>query len=256
MKLASVSEAGLYSVGVRVASAMVLLLTAFRMAWPAFAYSISDEREARRTYAYVLTYLTVVTAWVALALTLLVAVARRPPRCARGSPTPHEVVGPLAFATVSYAAYIVIAIGVGRARRTQFNWVVTGAAAAVNVALNFALIPRLRDDRRRDRDRRGVHDHGASGWRGGRSGSTRCRTSGAASRRRRSRRSRSRRSGKELDVGLGAAVVLALAYPLALAFLGFTSAGGAPAARPARRAEARTRRLTAVTAASARAGRR
>ena len=34
-----------------------------------------------------------------------------------------------------------IAIGVGRARRTQFNWVVTGAAAVVNVALNFALIP-------------------------------------------------------------------------------------------------------------------
>ena len=58
VKLADVAEAGLYSVGVRIASAMVLLLTAFRLAWPAFAYSIKDEREARRTYAYVLTYLT------------------------------------------------------------------------------------------------------------------------------------------------------------------------------------------------------
>ena len=71
VKLADVAEAGVYSVGVRVASAMVLLLTAFRTAWPAFAYSIKDETEARRTYAYVLTYLTLVTAWVALALTLL-----------------------------------------------------------------------------------------------------------------------------------------------------------------------------------------
>ena len=71
VKLADVAEAGLYSVGVRIASAMVLLLTAFRLAWPAFAYSIEDEHEARQTYAYVLTYLTVVTAWVALALTLL-----------------------------------------------------------------------------------------------------------------------------------------------------------------------------------------
>ncbi len=76
VKLADVAEAGLYSVGVRVASAMVLLLTAFRMAWPAFAYSIKDELEARRTYAYVLTYLTVITAWIALALTLLAAVDR------------------------------------------------------------------------------------------------------------------------------------------------------------------------------------
>ncbi|MCZ7589087.1 MAG: oligosaccharide flippase family protein [Gaiella sp.] len=140
VKLADVSEAGLYSVGVRVASAMVLLLTAFRMAWPAFAYSIRDEREARRTYAYVLTYLTVVTAWAALALTLLspwLVDLLAAPRFAESS----RVVGPLAFATVSYAAYIVIAIGVGRARRTQFNWVVTGAAAAVNAALNLALIP-------------------------------------------------------------------------------------------------------------------
>ena len=87
VKLADVAEAGLYSVGVRVASAMVLLLTAFRTAWPAFAYSIKDEDEARRTYSYVLTYLTVVTAWVALALTLLVAVARRAARRRRSSPS-------------------------------------------------------------------------------------------------------------------------------------------------------------------------
>ena len=141
VKLADVSEAGLYSVGVRVASAMVLLLTAFRMAWPAFAYSINDEREARRTYAYVLTYLTVVTAWVALALTLLSPVARR---AARGAAI-RRVVARRRAARVRRrsrtARYIVIAIGVGRARRTQFNWVVTGAAAAVNVALNLALIP-------------------------------------------------------------------------------------------------------------------
>jgi O-antigen/teichoic acid export membrane protein len=138
--LADVAEAGLYSVGVRVASAMVLLLTAFRMAWPAFAYSIRDEGEARRTYAFVLTYLTVVTAWVALALTLLspwLVALLAADQFAESS----RVVGPLAFATVAYAAYVVIAIGVGRARRTQFNWVVTGVAAVVNVLLNLLLIP-------------------------------------------------------------------------------------------------------------------
>ena len=140
VKLSDVSEAGLYSVGVRVASAMVLLLTAFRMAWPAFAYSIRDEEEAKRTYAYVLTYMTVVTAWVALGLTLfapwlvdLLAASR----FAESS----RVVGPLSFAAVAFGAYIVVAIGVGRIRRTQFNWIVTGAAAVVNVALNLILIP-------------------------------------------------------------------------------------------------------------------
>lgn len=140
VKLADAAEVGLYSVGVRIASAMVLLLTAFRTAWPAFAYSIADDEEAKRTYAWVLTYLVVITAWVATALGLL------SPWLVRLLATPDfaeasRVVGPLAFASVAFAGYIVIAIGVGRARRTQFNWVITGAAAAVNVALNLILIP-------------------------------------------------------------------------------------------------------------------
>ena len=159
VKLADVAEAGLYSVGVRVASAMVLLLTAFRLAWPAFAYSIKDEDEARRTYAYVLTYLTVVTAWVALALSLL-APWIVDLLAAESFAESSRVVGPLAFSTVAYAAYIVVAIGVGRARRTQFNWVVTGVAAARQRRAQPGADPRVRDDRRRDRDRRGLRDDG------------------------------------------------------------------------------------------------
>jgi O-antigen/teichoic acid export membrane protein len=69
--LASLEEVGRYELGVRIASAMVLLLTAFRMAWPGFAYSIEDEEEAKTTYAFVLTYLVTLAGWVALGLGLL-----------------------------------------------------------------------------------------------------------------------------------------------------------------------------------------
>ena len=98
VKLADTAEVGLYSVGVRIASAMVLLLTAFRLAWPAFAYSIEGDDEAKRTYAFVLTYLTVLTSLGRARRSRALAVARR--RC---SPTPafagaSRVVGPLAFA--------------------------------------------------------------------------------------------------------------------------------------------------------------
>jgi O-antigen/teichoic acid export membrane protein len=140
VKLSGTAEVGLYSVGVRIASAMVLVLTAFRMAWPAFAYSIRDDAEARRTYAWVLTYLVVLATWVATTLTLLspwlvgwLAAAR--------FESASRVVGPLAFAAVALGGYIVISIGIGRARRTQFNWVITGVAAVINVTLNLALIP-------------------------------------------------------------------------------------------------------------------
>ena len=119
---------------------MVLLLTAFRMAWPAFAYSIEDDGEAKRTYAFVLTYLVVIASWLALGLGLLAPWLVRlltQPQFYAG----ERVVAPLAFGGMAYAAYIVMAIGVGRAKRTQFNWVITGVAAVVNVALNLILIP-------------------------------------------------------------------------------------------------------------------
>ena len=138
--LASLDEVGLYEIGARIASAMVLLLTAFRTAWPAFAYSIEDDDEARGTYAYVLTYLVAVATWLAVALGLLA------PWLVRLLATAdfyagERVVAPLALASAIFAGYVVVAIGVGRARRTEFNWVITGAAAVLNVALNLVLIP-------------------------------------------------------------------------------------------------------------------
>ena len=140
LKLADASEVGVYSIGSRIASAMVRLLTAFRGAWPAFAFSIEDDDRARRAYSYVLTYLLFVASWAALALGLLA------PWIVEWLTTPafydaSDVVALLAFGAVAFGGFIVVSIGLGRTKRTQFNWVVTGSAAAVSVVLNLLLIP-------------------------------------------------------------------------------------------------------------------
>src|SRR6266508_4587226 len=62
------AEVGVYSVAVKIAGVITFVMVAFRTAWPAFAYSIEDDREAKRTYAFVLTYLLTFTSWVALTL--------------------------------------------------------------------------------------------------------------------------------------------------------------------------------------------
>ena len=59
-------EVGVYSVAIKIASIITFVMVAFRIAWPAFAYSIEDDSEARRTYAFVLTYLLAAVSWVAL----------------------------------------------------------------------------------------------------------------------------------------------------------------------------------------------
>ena len=140
VKLADAHEVGLYSIGVRIASAIILLLTAFRMAWPAFAYSIEDDREARRTYSFVLTYVVYVCCWLALALGLLAPWILKLITTTPFYPA-ENVVAPLAFGVAAFGAYVVVQIGTGRARQTRSNWLVTGAAALVDVALNVLLIP-------------------------------------------------------------------------------------------------------------------
>jgi O-antigen/teichoic acid export membrane protein len=135
------AEAGVYSAALKIAGVVTFVMFAFRTAWPAFAYSIEDDRDAKRTYAFVLTYLLTFASWIALALGALapwwVELLTDPKfqRADRGVPL-------LAFAVSVYAGYTVLAIGSGRARRTQLNWVVTGSGAAVNVGLNFWLVPR------------------------------------------------------------------------------------------------------------------
>jgi O-antigen/teichoic acid export membrane protein len=134
------AETGVYSVGVRISTAILLVLIALRTAWPAFAYSIKDDDEAKRTYGYVLTYVLYLCCWLSLALSLLA------PWLVRLLATPRfhraeEVVPLLVFGGTAFIAFNVMSIGIGRAKQTQFNWVVTGTAALVNIGLNFALIP-------------------------------------------------------------------------------------------------------------------
>jgi O-antigen/teichoic acid export membrane protein len=219
IKLTDAHEVGLYSIGVRVASALVLLLTAFRLAWPAFAYSIDDDRDAQRTYSFVLTYVVYVCCWIALALGLLAPwivklITTRPFYPAQ------NVVAPLAFGVAAFGAYVVVQIGTGRARQTRSNWLVTGAAAVLNVALNFALIPTY--------GRMGAAIATVAGytllfvgmaWRAHRVFPVayqwrRVATLGVAS-------VGLTVLGKALDVPLGVALALTAAFPLVLLLLGF-----------------------------------
>jgi len=134
------AEAGVYSAAVKIAGVITFVMVAFRTAWPAFAYSIDDDRDAKRTYSFVLTYLLTFASWVSLALGALapwIVELLTNPRYQRA----EKGVALLAFAGAVYAGYTVLAIGSGRARKTQWNWVVTGIGAAVNVGLNFWLIP-------------------------------------------------------------------------------------------------------------------
>jgi O-antigen/teichoic acid export membrane protein len=138
----ALSQVGQYSLAVNIGSVMVLIFTAFQTAWPAFAYSISEEKDAKRAYAYVLTYLMLLASWAAIGLSLLAPwiVQILAPRNHHFWPA-SEAVPALAFSSVFYAGFIVVTIGAGRTKNTQFNWIAAALAAVFNFTLNLWLIP-------------------------------------------------------------------------------------------------------------------
>jgi O-antigen/teichoic acid export membrane protein len=140
VKLEGADDVGVYALGVRIAAVLVFFLWAFRLAWPAFAYSITDDEEARHTYGYVLTYVVAAGVWVATGLSVLapwLVQLLGPPEYEEAA----RVVAPLCFAAVAFGAYVVVVISIGRARRMASNFVITGTAALLNVVLNIVLIP-------------------------------------------------------------------------------------------------------------------
>ena len=158
---------------------MVLLFTAFQVAWPAFAYSIEDEDEAKRAYSYVLTYLMFVAAWAAVGLSLFapwivrLLGAQAGLLAGRGSAIPA-----LAFASVFFAGFIVVTIATGRTRQTQFNWVADDGRRRPQLRAEPLADPGLRDARRGVRHPGRLHPHHGRCGRGTRSRSTRSSTSG------------------------------------------------------------------------------
>jgi len=136
------AEAGLYSLAVKFAQAVNVLVRGFQLAWPPLAYSIRDDDEARRTYAAVVTWFLAACAFVVVGMWLLarwIARALAAPEFFQS----YEAVGLISTAVTLYALYMVLLVILGRTGRTEFNFPATGAALAVNVVLNLILVPTM-----------------------------------------------------------------------------------------------------------------
>jgi O-antigen/teichoic acid export membrane protein len=136
------SEAGIYSVGVKFAQAVNVLVRGFQLAWPPLAYSIRDDDEARRTYATVITLFLAGCTWLVVGLWLLAQYLIRFFAAPKFFDA-YEVVGLIAAAVTLYALYMVMVVVLGRTGRTEFNLPAAIAALISNVALNLLLVPPL-----------------------------------------------------------------------------------------------------------------
>ena len=142
VRTVGLAEAGLYSLAVKFAQGVNVLVRGFQLAWPPLAYSIRDDDEARRAYATVVTLFVAGCAFVVTGMWLFarwIARALAAPKFFES----YEAVGLISTAVTLYALYMVLVVILGRTGRTEFNLPATIAALAVNVVLNLLLVPSL-----------------------------------------------------------------------------------------------------------------
>jgi O-antigen/teichoic acid export membrane protein len=141
-RLAGLAEAGLYALAVKFSQAVTVLVRGFQLAWPPLAYSVTDDDEARRAYALIVTWFTALCTFVVVGMWLLsrwiVRIFAAPEFF--GS---YEAIGLISTGVTLYALYLVLVVILGRTGRTEFNFPATLVATAANIGLNLALVPPL-----------------------------------------------------------------------------------------------------------------
>jgi O-antigen/teichoic acid export membrane protein len=138
----SIADVGLYSMGVSFGLTQKLFLSAFEYAWAPFYYATAKEPDAKAVFRTVATYgIAVLTAMTAV---LSAAARDLLDLMTRGIfVDAAPVVAWTAIGVLFQGVYLLTSIGLNLTKNTRYYPAATMTAAAVNVGLNFALVPRF-----------------------------------------------------------------------------------------------------------------
>jgi O-antigen/teichoic acid export membrane protein len=139
--LSTSQELGLYSLGYKFGMIVqALIVGPFTLAWAPFLFSVAKEKNARDIYSSVLTYFALVAMAVALVLSVLskeiLEVVAAP--AFYGA---YKVIPLIALSYALYGCYFIVAVGINLENKTKYLAFIVGAGAAVNLGLNYLLIP-------------------------------------------------------------------------------------------------------------------
>jgi O-antigen/teichoic acid export membrane protein len=138
---ASLSDVGLYALGYRLGEVLAFAIWAFALAWPPFVFEQRKSPDAPIVYARVSTYFVAVMGFLWLTISLLaeeiVVVMARP-----AFYDAYRVVPWIAAAFLFQALAHLANIGILLHRKVKYRPAIVGTAAAVNLGLNFVLVPR------------------------------------------------------------------------------------------------------------------
>ena len=139
---------GLYSANYKFGSLLLLVVIAFRNAWQPFFLKIARQPEARKIYARVLTYFTLIGAMVIILGSFSIDYLVRLPLPGGKTLMGHmywsgtKIIPIILSSYLFYGMYVNFTVGIYIRKKTRYMIIFTGLAALVNVVSNLYLMPR------------------------------------------------------------------------------------------------------------------
>jgi len=139
--LSTSTELGIYSVGYKFGFIVQGLIGApFSLAWVPFLWSTAKEKNAKEIFSAVLTYFVLVGMAVALVLSVLSKEVLEV-MAAPAFYGAYKVLPLIAVSYVLFGCYQILAAGITLEKKTKYIALIVGVGAAVNLGLNYLLIP-------------------------------------------------------------------------------------------------------------------
>lgn len=138
---------GVFQANYRLGIFMMLFVSMFEFAWRPFFLQNAKDPDAKKLYAKVMTLFLTVAAVIFIFLTLFIDNIVAIPLPGRGYLVGKayweglSIVPVILLAYVVYGIYINLMVGIYIEKKTKYLPYITGAAALINVAANFILIP-------------------------------------------------------------------------------------------------------------------
>lgn len=142
VKLSTLEQVGLYSIGNKISSILILFITALSLAWPPLLFAYYKKKEGNRFIIKVITYSTILFSSLAVLLTAF----------------GHDILKIIAPSTYIEAAWVIgilslglaflgisgmFATGISLSKKTKYLTLSSVIAAVLNIILNIILIPKI-----------------------------------------------------------------------------------------------------------------
>jgi O-antigen/teichoic acid export membrane protein len=146
--LTDLGTVGVYSANYKLGIFMMLFVSMFQYAWQPFFLQNAEEKNAKELFSKVLTYFTVAASFILIIVSLFISDLVKI-RLFGHTIIQHDYWGGLSivpvilFGYLFNGLYVIFTAGIFIKERSIYVPFITGLGAAVNIGVNFALIPSM-----------------------------------------------------------------------------------------------------------------